>query len=328
MEPLVFEPYLRPQIWGGRRLGERFGKVLPGPGPFGESWEISAHPHHVSRVAEGPLRGASLNEICARHGPDLFGFPRPADRRFPLLIKLLDCQELLSIQVHPTDELAAKLRNEWGKTEAWIVLEAQPSARIFAGLLPGTTPELLQRCLNDHAAEKCLHSFHPKAGDCIFLPAGAVHAVGGGVVLAEVQQTSDATFRLYDWNRLGSDGKPRQLHLKEALASIDWSGGPLQPTPGVPLAGLSEGVRATRLVECRYFTMDRVQLEKPFSITTAPEIWMVLDGTATLLAGDGTYRRRFQRGETVLLPATAQALRWEPVRTPATLLSVRWPRTD
>ncbi len=324
MEPLVFEPYLRPQVWGGRRLGELFGKPLPDSGKFGESWELSAHPHHVSRVAEGVFRGWLLTELCDRfpneilgshHAPhDEVGDKRPKNG-FPLLIKLLDCAACLSVQVHPTDEIAAKLLpGECGKTESWVVLHAGPEARIYAGLLPGTTRAHLEEHMAKGTVAHCLHSFAPRPGDCLLLPAGTVHAVGGGVVMAEVQQSSDATFRLFDWNRLGSDGKPRALHIRESLASIDWDRGTVQPVQPTPL-GAPFGVRGEHLVGCDYFVLERFYLEGPIPVPAVgePTIWLMLEGSARLLDRTGAYARAFRRGETVLVPAAALDLRWEPL---------------
>jgi mannose-6-phosphate isomerase len=327
MEPLVFEPYLRPQVWGERRLAG-FGKQLPVEGTFGESWEISAHPLHVSRVAEGQWRGALLTDLCASRSEEVFGFPLATPAPFPLLIKLLDCHDLLSIQVHPTNEVAARLRpGESGKTEAWLVLEAGPRARIYAGLLPGTTPADLQRHLNDGTVADCLHAFVPRAGDCLFLPAGTVHAVGGGVVMAEVQQTSDATFRLFDWNRLGPDGQPRPLHISEALEAIDWSRGPVNPMPPTLITGLPPGINGEHLVTCPYFTMERYRLAGHWEIPVRGRlsIWIVLAGSAELADTGGKYQRRFQRGETVLVPASAPPLFWKT--GDATVLGVRLPQS-
>ncbi len=313
MDPLVFEPYLRPMVWGDRRLGTLLHKKLPGGETYGESWELSVHPHHVSRVAEGELRGVRLIELCERHGSQIFGDRPPPGGRFPWLIKLLDCHDWLSIQVHPTDELAPKLsREEFGKTEAWVVLAVEPGGKVYAGLKPGVTRTVLERHLEAGTTDQCLHSFTPKPGDCLFLPAGTVHAVGGGVLMAEVQQSSDATFRLFDWNRLGSDGKPRQLHIRESLASINWDAGPVSPvTPKVQESAASGG-RVEELVRCAYFQMDRLRLTKrlPFSPGGRMQVWMVLDGDAEL-SGE-SYRRGFRRGETVLVPAAAGALTWTP----------------
>lgn len=315
MDPLLFEPFFRPQIWGGRRLETYLGAQLPGPGAFGEAWMLSAQSLHVSRVSEGPLKGESLAAIWSTRRAELTGLPGPAELPFPLLIKVLDCQELLSIQVHPNDEIAARFRpGELGKTEAWVILHAEPGSKIYAGLKPGVTKEELARKLDDGSLAECLHAIAPKKGECVFLPAGVVHAVGGGVLMAEVQQSSDATFRLFDWNRLGPDGKPRELHRTEALASIDWSAGPVQPTAGKPWAGLVAGNQAERLVDCRYFAIDRFELgaEQPVPGAGELSIWIVLEGSATLSGESNEFRRTMRPGETVLVPATAGPLRWTP----------------
>lgn len=320
MGPLVFEPFLRPMVWGGRRLGERFGKPLP-QGPVGESWEISAHPQHVSRVAEGPLQGRSLDDLCRCSGRDIFGANAPADGRFPLLIKLLDCRDWLSVQVHPDDALATQLlQGERGKTEAWVVLEAEPEARIYAGFLPGITRADVELELARGSVARCLHSLAPHVGDCLFLPAGTVHAVGGGVVLAEVQQCSDATFRLFDWNRVGFDGKPRPLHIHESLAAVNWRSGPVNPVLATALT-VPGGNRGECLVCCPYFRMDRYYLVEEME-TPAPNelsIWMLIDGAARLRTMDDSFARQCRRGDTVMVPATAPGCRWE-TSSGATLL--------
>lgn len=317
MDPLVFTPYLRPMVWGGRRLGDVLGKALPAGGTWGESWEVSVHPSHPTVVAEGPLAGRSLTWICQHHREELFG----ADRReaFPLLIKYLDANDLLSVQVHPDDDKAMKLAKEpFGKTEAWVVLAADPGGRIFAGLKPGVDRAALERALKEGHVERCLHSFAPKPGDCLFLRAGTVHAVGGGVLMAEVQQSSDATLRLYDWDRPGPDGKPRPLHVAESLEAIDWTAGPLEPVRGT---AVPEG---ERLVECGYFVIDRYEvrsmLESPYGEKLT--VWMVLEGAAELRASGG-YRRAFAAGHTVVVPAAARGVSWQPVPR-ATVLGVTW----
>ncbi len=328
MDPLTFEPYLRPQVWGGRRLAE-LGKALP-PGTFGEAWEISAHPHHVSLVAEGPLRGRSLAELWAAMPRALYGSHRTPPTRFPLLVKFLDCEQLLSVQVHPTDELARELAvDEAGKTEAWIVLAAGPEARIYAGLKPGVSRQQLVEQLRDVGIADCLHSFRPKAGDCLFLPAGTVHAVGGGVLMAEIQQSSDATFRLFDWNRSGADGRARPLHVEQALLAIDWQIGPVNPLEPQPLAGLPAGVEGEELLRCRHFELDRYRPSAAFRQPLAGQLslWLVLEGSAHLSCDATGYGRTFQRGESLLIPADAAPLDWEPMpgRPAPTLLAVRVP---
>jgi mannose-6-phosphate isomerase len=331
MQPLVFQPYLRPQIWGGRQLQQRLGKPLPPRGSFGECWEVSAHPHHISRVAEGPLRGAALSDLWREHGRELLGRePKPGEK-FPLLVKFLDCRELLSVQVHPDDAAARRLiGDELGKTEAWVVLHAEPQGRIFAGLKPGIGPAELRRHLAAGTVAECLHGFAPRAGDCLLLRAGTVHAVGGGVLLAEVQQSSDATFRLFDWGRVGADGKPRTLHIPQALESIDWAIGPVGPVIPRPLpepdgAAGGQGAAGEQLAVCPYFELRRYHLAE--SLSRAPAagmtIWMVLAGAAELESPSG-YTRRFAAGETVLIPAAVPSATWRSCgNAPATVLEAR-----
>ncbi len=326
MEPLVFEPYCRPLIWGGRVLERRLGKSLPAEGPFGESWEVSAHPHHVSRVAEGPLQGTTLADLWQERRAEVAGVEGPAAQPFPWLVKFLDCRDLLSVQVHPDDAAARELlRDEMGKTEAWVVIDAEPTGRIYAGLKPGTRPADLERHLDDGTVAECLHSFVPQPGDCVFLPAGVVHAVGGGVLMAEVQQSSDATFRLFDWNRPGPDGRPRPLHRKAAMRSIDWSAGPVRPVAPQPLEGLGPGAAGETLVRCPFFRLDRYRIlaELPIPNAGRMSVWTLLDGQAELRSPAGDYCREFRFGETVLIPASSSPLAWTVASgSSATVLAV------
>src|SRR5262245_32847797 len=196
--PLRFQPFLRHMPWGGRHL-QRLGKVLSAPGPYGESWEISDHLLHRSVVAEGPRAGdtiRTLMEVCPHH---LLGDAANAQATFPWLFKFLDASDWLSVQVHPDEQAVGRLcSGEKSKSEAWFVLEARPGSRIYAGLRPGVGPKQVRSALSNGTVTECLHHFEPQGGDFLYLPAGTVHAVGGGVLLAEIQQTSDATFRLYD----------------------------------------------------------------------------------------------------------------------------------
>lgn len=329
MQPLVFEPFFRPQVWGGRRLEAYLGRAFQGDGPIGEAWMLSAQTLHVSRVAEGPHAGTLLTDLWAEHCEEFAGPPgrlSVAGRPFPLLFKYLDCQELLSIQVHPDDATARRIgAGDSGKTEAWIVLDAEPAAQIYAGLLPGTTRADVERHLEQGTLVECLNRLHPRRGDCIFIPAGTVHAVGGGVLMAEVQQSSDATFRLFDWNRLGQDGRPRELHIEQSLAAIDWAAPRAEPQGGKPISGLPVGVEGTRLIDCPFFTIDRFTLTTlaAWSSNPVPSVWMVIEGEAELSAGGG-YRRVFRRGETVLVPRSAGATAWRRLASQesVTLLAV------
>jgi mannose-6-phosphate isomerase len=212
-------------VWGGRRLGEVLGKHLATHEPYGESWEISDHASHQSVVATGPLAGKTLRQLMDQDRSAVLGSAADQQRLFPWLVKFLDARDWLSVQVHPDDEAAKRLcPGEGGKTEAWFVLDAEPDSRVYAGLLPGVDEPRLRTALAAGTVANCLHQFVPRPGDFVFLPAGTVHAVGGGVLLAEVQQTSDATFRLVGsgkrWWPAGTSGwntcKPANRSLAEA----------------------------------------------------------------------------------------------------------------
>ncbi len=321
MDPLVFSSFLRPMVWGQRRLATHLGKPLPTAGDYGEAWEVSGHPKHVSVVADGPLKGTPLSDLCTHHANTLYGRSAHSDV-FPLLVKYLDAHDWLSVQVHPDDRQARELApGEGGKTEAWIVLHAEPGSRIWAGLEPGVGPDDLERHIDQGTVLKCLHSFEPKPGDCIFLRAGTVHAVGGGVLFAEVQQTSDATFRLYDWDRVQPDGTRRPLHITQSLAVIDWDAGPIDPVQPTPLPEGGE-----RLVTCPFFTLDRFNVTGPLALPSAGRatMWLILAGLARLRTAGG-YDREFGLGQTTLIPAETPALQWVPQHGPATLLRVLCP---
>ncbi|MGL5096205.1 MAG: type I phosphomannose isomerase catalytic subunit, partial [Planctomycetia bacterium] len=308
MEPFTLVPYVRPMVWGGRRLIDALSKSaadLTETGAYGESWELSGHPHHVSRVAAGDHCGESLADLVRDHGLALFGLtPFTADP-FPLLVKFLDCRGWLSVQVHPDDERAGPLAGEaMGKSEAWIVLEAAPEGQIYAGVKPGVDRAALERAVAEGRVIDCLHEIKPRPGDCVYLPAGTVHAVGGGVLLAEVQQSSDATFRLYDWRRSDDAGRPRPLHIPQALECINWTQGPVEPTKGRPLPRPAARVDARELVRGPYFHLDRYDAAEPF-LNPYPgrfTVWMILAGRAALESLDGRHRERYETGTTVVAP--------------------------
>jgi mannose-6-phosphate isomerase len=284
----------------------------------------------VSRVADGPWAGVSLKQLWDEHRRELIGADSAAPTDFPWLIKWLDCRELLSVQVHPDDAAAKRLLGEpFGKTESWVVVHAEPEAQIFAGLKPGVTPEELKRRSLDGTVAESLHRFIPQAGDCIHLPAGTVHAVGG-VVMAEVQQSSDATFRLFDWNRVDSQGKPRELHLDRALACIDFQRGPVDPVTPQRLGSDEHGVRQECLVRCSYYDLERIRLSAPWAVPSRGlHVAMVLEGSALLTVPTGRYRRHCIAGDTVMIPAAVHDVRWEPPKEHApTLLWISRPGAD
>jgi len=220
--PLTFQPIFKERVWGGRNLERLYGKELPSDRPIGESWEITDRPEGVSLVANGSLAGRSLRWLMEHHRQDILGAPAATSGPFPLLVKILDAQETLSVQVHPPPPAAARLGGE-PKTEMWYITDATPEAELFVGLKPGVTRGEFERRIQDGTVAEALHHVPTRAGDAMFLPSGRLHAIGAGNVLFEIQQSSDTTYRVFDWNRAGLDGKPRELHVAQSLASIDFN---------------------------------------------------------------------------------------------------------
>jgi mannose-6-phosphate isomerase len=297
--PLRFAPLFRRYLWGGRRLGTMLGKAIGEGDDYAESWEVVDHGDDQSVVSAGPLKGTTLNEIVDKHGSELFGRHAPQNQ-FPLLFKFLDCNRTLSVQVHPNDEQGAKLDPpDLGKTEAWVVLAAEPGSKIYAGLKLGVTHDKLAAAIEAGNCETCLHEFEPKVGDCVFIKAGTVHALGAGLVIAEIQQASDTTFRLFDWNRVDAEGKPRPLHIAESLAVTDYARGPVDSQ--VP-AKTDEPERE-RLVDCDKFVLDRLTVVKPQAVGGGERFHLLvpLSGAITV-AGDVT-GEPLKLGQTCLVPA-------------------------
>jgi mannose-6-phosphate isomerase len=320
--PMTFRPILRSRLWGGRRLAEWFGKPLPGQQPYGESWEVCDVPGESSVIADGPAAGRTLAELMARGAEALLGAARPAaGGRFPLLVKLLDCRDRLSVQVHPDAAAAAAIGGgARTKTEAWVVLHADPAARIWLGLKPGVTRGAFAAAIANDTVEDLLHVVEPTAGDCFYIPSGTVHALGAGLVVAEVQETSDTTYRAYDWGRAGLDGRPRQLHVEEALASIRFdASGP--PGPVVPEAiAADESVAAELLMEKPFARIRRLMGEEAFDVKTEGRAAVVqcLFGAAEVRGGGRSADLRC--GGTVLLPAAVDRAWIEPATGGVTLL--------
>src|SRR4051812_146413 len=219
--PLTIHPIFQERIWGGRKLESLYGKKLPPGKVIGESWEISDRADANSVVANGPLTGRSLADLMASHREAIMGRARSPEGRFPLLIKLLDAQDNLSLQVHPPQHLAADLGG-CAKTEMWYVSAAEPGALLYAGLRHGVTPEQFADKTRNGTVAECFHQLPVHEGDSLFLPSGRVHALGKGLVIFEFQQNSDTTYRVFDWNRVDASGKPRQLHVEESLQCIDF----------------------------------------------------------------------------------------------------------
>jgi len=341
---LEFHPVLKRMRWGGRRLETVLGKPIGEESDYAESWEVSCHPDGLSVIRGGPFDGRTLQALVEEHPEAVLGprrvrsdrlqpvkgpaeaghYEHPAHRRgdeFPLLIKLLDAGDRLSVQVHPDDEQAAAFQpGENGKTEAWVILDAAPHSLLFAGLKPGVDRDRFRESIADGTVAESLHSFRVSPGDCVYVPAGTVHAIGEGILLAEVQQSSNLTFRLYDWGRLGSDGKPRPLHVDEALACIDFTRGPVDPVS--PRVISESDPRSELLVRCPYFEMRRHTATTPFELATEESlrVLMVVEGSAEITAGDD--RRRLGKGRTLLVPACCGSVRIAPDGGAAVVLDV------
>ncbi len=315
--PLTFDPVFKDYPWGGRALETRLGRTLP-DGIVAESWEIAAHPNGSSRVNAGPLAGRTLPEVLEEWGTDLVGKRSAAalaQGRFPLLVKLLDANRWLSVQVHPNDAYALAHEGDLGKTEMWVVLAAEPGAELIYGFQAGVDRASFARAVEAGESERWLHRLPVRAGDVIFVPAGAIHALGPGILVAEIQENSDTTYRIYDW------GRPRPLHIAQALDVLDFQ----LVEPGVvtpqPVAGAP--VRTEVIGECAYFRTERLHLAAGDQYTgvcdgATFEIWGVMQGSVALAwEGDPL---RLDAVSWVLLPA---ALGEFSVRAPADSVLLR-----
>lgn len=306
-EPIFFQPLCMERVWGGRRLEDLPGKVLPPSVPIGELWEVVDREEAQSIVRDGALRGVSLHELWKNHRAAIFGetYISSSAPRFPLLVKLLDASEKLSVQVHPPLNKAAELGGE-PKTEVWYFLDSLPGASIYAGLKKGVTRDEFEVLLENGGVESALHQALVKSGESIFIPSGRLHAIGEGNVIIEVQQNSDTTYRVFDWNRVGLDGKPRDLHIKESMASIDFE----DFEPQVKSA--SEALVA----DCPFFHIEKVHLTSPRDLRPVGRfaLAVVVEGAATC------FERRFERGQFFLIPASAAAASVVPIEGAASLL--------
>lgn len=280
--PMIFDPVFKDYPWGGRNLATVLGRVLP-DGIVAESWDIAAHPNGSSTVSNGPLTGKTLPEVMDLLGEALVGSNSAQALelgRFPLLIKLLDANRWLSVQVHPDDAYGLAHEGEFGKTEMWVVLHAEPGAELIYGFRRGVSRDAYRAVIGTERSADVLHRVAVKAGDVIFVPAGAVHALGPGIIVAEIQQNSDTTYRIYDW------GRPRPLHLDQAMAVLNFD--LVEPGPAQPRLLMEEdGLRIEQLVNCQYFETERVALPAGSEYYgmcdgTTFEIWAVIQGKVTV----------------------------------------------
>ena len=321
--PLIFREVFKAKPWGGRAMARVSNKRLPPGEPIGESWELADHPHGMSIVAEGPLAGETLRELMRKHTISLLG-RRAGKSRFPLIIKLLDARERLSVQVHPDDAGARAMRlNDTGKTEAWLVLHVRPGGSITAGVKSKRDVPRLREIARSGALGDRMRVIYPKRGEALLCRAGTIHALGPGVVLLEVQQNSDSTFRLYDWGRPGLDGKLRPLHIEESICAVGDKTRTLERQRPKVIRGLP--FPASRLLTCDKFVIDRWQVcgtalrkkQKKF------EILHVIQGVGRLVSPHWPVIR-LTRGRTVLVPACVRGCEIVPSR-PLSLIRIAEP---
>lgn len=310
--PLTFKPIFKERVWGGRNLEQLYHKPLPQGAPIGESWEISDRPGDVSVIANGPLAGRDLHWLMTHHREELLGAVRPEQGRFPWLVKILDAKDKLSLQVHPPARKAAELGGD-PKTEMWYIAGAAPDAALYVGLRHGVTRAEFEEKIRTGAVAECFHRVPVKRGDAMFLPSGRVHAIGAGLVIFEIQQNSDTTYRVFDWNRKGLDGKARELHVAESLASIDFEDFEPELVTG---AMVEVGMKVRTLVRHGLFTVNSyaVDLDELSHLTLSqpPQLRVVgvLTGRLTIYAAGGDLG--LQAGEFGLIPASAERVRIEP----------------
>jgi mannose-6-phosphate isomerase len=313
-QPLVFEPLFMERVWGGRRLESLYGKHLPSAAVIGESWEIVDRPEAQSVVHEGPLRGQTLHQLWCNQREAIFGtVPGPSrtgTSRFPILAKLLDAQENLSLQVHPPAALAKKLGGE-SKSELWYVADAAPKARIYAGLKKGTTRAVFEKALEQGKVEQHLHSLEVAAGDAIFLPSGRLHALGAGSLLVEIQENSDTTYRVFDWNRAKKRGAPRKMHIPQAMQCIDFDDS--EPALLKPAGEL--------LVRHAAFEIDKWSLSVEREVVPPGRFALVVCLTGELACAG----RQFKAGDFFLVPAQLEDRAVQPIGGNVSLLRVTMP---
>jgi mannose-6-phosphate isomerase len=303
--PLKFTPIFKNYIWGGRNL-ERLGKKLPRHGVVAESWEIADHDDDVSRVANGPLTGWSLRELIGSYGEDIC--PSTENGRFPILIKYIDANRKLSVQVHPDDAYAKSHESakELGKNECWFVMDAPPGGELVLGVAPGMTRERFAGLVMENRVEEGIRRQPVSPGDFIFIRSGTVHALLDGIVVCEIQQNSDTTYRLYDWGRVGSDGKPRPLHVEKGLDVINFVSGDAydEYMNGLVIPYERDETNSVQsLVRSGFFNIDLIRADRSIEVRFADEHFNALN----VLEGEGTMhweegRFRLERGESVLVP--------------------------
>jgi mannose-6-phosphate isomerase len=307
--PLTFHPIFKERVWGGREMERLYGKKLPSGTPIGESWEISDRPGDASVIANGPLAGKNLRWLMENHRAELLGGAKPAnENRFPLLCKILDAREKLSLQVHPPAHKAAGLGGE-PKTEMWFIADAAPGAELFVGLKRGVTRAEFEEEIKTGEVAECFHRVPVRAGDAMFLPSGRVHAIGAGLVIFEIQQNSDTTYRVFDWNRVGLDGKPRELHVAQSLASIDFHD--FEPALAETKFVIGPNFRFRHLMQDSLFNVHEMVVETSEYILMREQqmrIIAVVKGAVTVTSDGGEPAVELLPGQFCLTPASLKTI--------------------
>ncbi len=316
----LFHPILKEVLWGGAAICP-FKNLPSDPRKIGESWEVSDVENRSSIVADGPEEGVGLSDLVRRHGTDLVGrsVMERFGERFPLLIKFIDAHDDLSVQVHPGDELALQRHGSFGKTEMWYVVQAAPGAALYSGFSRPIDADEFRRRVEDQTLMEVLRRYEVRSGDVFFLPAGRVHAIGAGCFVAEIQQTSDVTYRIYDYDRRDTNGCPRELHVAQALDAIDYTYLPDHRTHYTPRPD-----NAVELAHCPYFTTHLLDLTtqpmtRDFARLDSFVIYLCMAGGVSLRDDVGNVRT-IRRGQTILLPATTRQVTLTPDSDGAKLL--------
>ncbi|MGZ2369708.1 type I phosphomannose isomerase catalytic subunit [Ancylomarina sp. YFZ004] len=311
--PIKFTPIAKETIWGGNKLKTVLSKDFPSNQKIGESWEISGVKNDISIVANGHLKGESLNKLITDLGARLLGDKvyQKFGNEFPLLIKFIDANDALSIQVHPDDVLAKERHNSFGKTEMWYVLDAEKDANLIVGFNQEVDKKIYQQKLDEGKLEDILNAENVENGSCYFIPAGRVHAIGKGILLAEIQQTSDITYRMYDWNRVDKMGKSRELHTELAVDAIDYTQEKEYATQYT-----AETNKTTQLASCEYFTTNRLVFDKTidcnYSDLDSFVIFICLDGEFEINYSNQE-KTHVKKGESILIPSELKHLTLNPI---------------
>lgn len=324
MYPLRFEPIFQRYLWGGRRLADVLQKPI-GEETCAESWEIVDHNQHQSVVKFGGLAGKTLHELIVESGSELLGdrilkqisdgsLPPQLRNRFPLLLKFLDANKHLSVQVHPDDKYGATLDPpDLGKTEAWYVMHADEGSQIFAGLNSDVTKDSFRSAIENGETESTLHSFEPKTGDCVFIKAGTMHAIGAGLLIAEIQQASNTTFRVFDWNRVDKDGKPRDLHIEQSIETTNFDLGPVSPAaPSATVIEATEVKNAKTLVSDPKFVLRRWQVDQETIIKCEDSFHILAVTKGSISVSNDPSGEPLTMGQTMLVPASQKSFTLVP----------------